>query len=371
MKRILVFGMTENAGGVERFLRNYYLHFDRSLLQMDFLCNSYNDVAYEEELRALGARFFHFTARSKNIVRYRKELNRFFRLHASEYDTIWVNVSSLANIDYLKLAKKYGIRRRIIHSHNSRNMDSDLRGLLHAANRKIIGQYATDFWACSDEASKWFYSEALRSEARIVKNALDLQEMAFSQEGRMAVRTRLGIGNAYLIGNVGRFHFQKNQEWVLKVFAELRREMPDARLLLIGQGEDEDKLHHLAAELDITDDVIFGGQVDRMADWLSAMDLFLFPSYFEGLPYSLLEAQANGLPVLASDGAVTSDSRISPVCRRLSLQRSTREWAMAAAWMRKHDERIRQDILQDRFSDSGYNILPEAQRLQEIMLKGN
>ena len=131
MIRILVFGMTENPGGVESFLMNYYRHIDKNKIQFDFLCNSYNKVAYEDELISLGGRVYHITSRSKNYIKFTKELKELFDTHSSEWDGIWVNVCSLANIDYLKYAKKYGIKKRIMHSHNSHHMDGRLSGLLH------------------------------------------------------------------------------------------------------------------------------------------------------------------------------------------------------------------------------------------------
>lgn len=138
--RILVFGMTENPGGVESFLVNYYRHIDRNKIQWDFLCNSHNPVAYEDELISLGGRCFHISARSADRQKYRQELDSVFKEHAKEWSAIWVNVCSLANIDYLKVAKEYGIEKRIIHSHNSQNMDNWLRGLLHKWNKRQIGK---------------------------------------------------------------------------------------------------------------------------------------------------------------------------------------------------------------------------------------
>ena len=184
MKRILVFGMTENPGGVESFLINYYRHIDRNKIQFDFLCNTHELVAYEEELIALGGRVFHITARSKNRNLYKKQLKEVFEKHSKEWSAIWVNVCSLANIDYLKLAKKYGINKRIIHSHNSQNMDNTLRGFLHKWNKKRIDDYATDFWACSEDAAKWFYKDDVLSKAVIIHNAIDVTRLSFDEEKR-------------------------------------------------------------------------------------------------------------------------------------------------------------------------------------------
>ena len=185
MYRVLVFGMTENPGGVESFIMNYYRRIDRKKIRFDFLCNSYEPVAFEDEILAMGGRTFHFTARRQNPVRFKRELERFFSRHGRKYQAIWVNVNSLANIDYLKIARKYGIPKRIIHSHNAQNMDSRLRGVLHELNRSEVGKYATDFWACSEYAAKWFYAGrggkgALRHPAVIIRNAIDVEKI---QEG--------------------------------------------------------------------------------------------------------------------------------------------------------------------------------------------
>ena len=119
MNNILIFGMTENPGGVESFLMSYIRKINRGNFKFDFLCNSHDKIAYEDELISYGCEIYHITARSKDYKKYKREMQQFFKENASQYDTIWVNVCSLANIDYLKYAKKYGIKRRIIHSHNS------------------------------------------------------------------------------------------------------------------------------------------------------------------------------------------------------------------------------------------------------------
>ena len=119
MYNVLVFGMTENPGGVESFLMNYYRRIDLERFHFDFLCNSYDPVAFEDEIHRMGGRTIHFTSRRRNPLRFKRELESFFVKHAGEYQAIWVNVNSLANIDYLKLAVKYGIPKRIIHSHNA------------------------------------------------------------------------------------------------------------------------------------------------------------------------------------------------------------------------------------------------------------
>lgn len=369
MKKILIFGMNENPGGVESFLMNYVRRFDRSKLGIDFLCNSMNPIAYEDELLGLGLNVFHITARSKNPIKYYRELATFFKEHAKDYDAIWVNINSLANIDYLKLAKKYGIPVRIVHSHNSQNMDNYLRGQLHAFNKKRIANWATDFWACADKAATWFYQDQPPQQAKIIPNAIDIEASRFSEQARQKIRQQYGLEDAYVIGNVGRLHFQKNQDFMIKVFAELVKSKPQARLVLIGQGDDEAMLKALAQDLGVADKVIFAGVQKNVSEWLSAFDLFFFPSKFEGLPLAPFEAQANGLPVLASEEGVPAEIAVTPNVHFASLQKSSKDWADLIERLSEEAERLPEQEIAHYFQNSGYDIRFAAKDLQGELLK--
>ena len=356
MIKVLVFGMTETPGGVESVIMNYYRHIDRTRIQFDFLCNSYEKVAYEAELLALGGHTFHFPARSKNYPRYRLELKCFFREHAAEYAVIWVNICSLANIDYLKLAAQYGIPKRIIHSHSSANMDGRLRGLLHQHNKKQIGRFATDFWACSAEAAGWFYPSEICSQAVILHNAIDVQCMAYDENGRENIRRQLGWQNQFVIGNIGRLHFEKNQRFALEVMAALVRKDRSVRLVLVGQGEDESELREQIFRKGLQEYVYRAGVQSNIRDWLSSFDLFLFPSVFEGLPVAAMEAQANGVPVLASEDVIPDEVRMNKNIKMLSLQQPPEIWAEAVCEMKEWFVRENPEDIWEHFIQSGYEI---------------
>ena len=369
MYRVLVFGMTENPGGVESFLVNYYRHIDRSRIQFDFLCNSYEKAAYEDELKSLGGRVFHITARSRDIKLYRKELREFFEKYSKEFDAIWVNVSSLANIDYLKMAKKYGIKKRIIHSHNSRNMDSRLRGMLHSLNRSRIGKYATDFWACSDDAAKWFYNDSLLGKAVVIHNAIDTDKLSYDSKKGSEIREKLGTEGKYVLGNVGRLHFQKNQSFAIEVFSHYVKKDREAVLVLVGQGEDEEMLKRKARELEVSDKVIFAGLQNDMQAWLSSFDLFLFPSVFEGLSIAALEAQANGLPALASYGVIPEEVRLNDNFNFMKLDNNAAEWADEIYKIKSSCSRKSREEVKAAFLEKGYDINTEASRLSGLLLR--
>lgn len=383
MYNVLVFGMTENPGGVESFLMNYYRRIDLSRFHFDFLCNSYDPVAFEDEIHAMGGRTVHFTSRRQNPIRFRKELESFFARHAREYQAIWVNVNSLANIDYLKMAKKYGIPKRIIHSHNAQNMDSRLRGMLHEANRDAVGKYATDFWACSEYAAKWFYAGKggrgeLRHPAVIIRNAIDVEKIRSGIARREEFRRQAGgeadWSDQYIIICIGRLHFQKNQRFAIDIMAELVPEMPDARLVLVGQGEDEDMLRAHAREKGVENEVYFAGVVTDIPGWLAASDFFLFPSVFEGLGIAGLEGQASGLPTLASADVIPDDIAVTDRLRFYPLDKGPDQWANEIILMRNsmdarpltEDDPMYELLLED-FTQKGYNSAAEVKRLETLL----
>ena len=369
MNRILVFGMTENPGGVESVIMNYYRNIDRTKIQFDFLCNSYEKIAYEDEILKLGGKTIHFPARSKDYFEYKRKLESFFNEHAKEYATIWVNVCSLANIDYLKIAKKYGIKKRIIHSHNSQNMDGKLRGYLHQHNKKHIDTYATDFWACSEDAAKWFYDEPILKKCVLIHNAIDVDKMKFDPAARQKIRSQLGWEDCYILGNIGRLHFQKNQSFILDVFAELIQEKPDARLVLVGQGEDEEMLKDKISKLCIGDKVYMAGLQSNPSEWLSAFDLFFFPSLFEGLSVVAMEAQANGVPVLASKGVIPSEVVINKNFMLYDLKDGAEEWSRRILSMMELIKREEPVQIKKNFVAAGYEINHEGNRLERLLVE--
>ena len=371
MKRILVFGMTENPGGVESFLMNYYRHIDRSELQFDFLCNTYNPVAFEDELLSLGGRVYHICPRRKNRYRFRKELNQVFAEHAQDWSGIWVNLNSLANIDYLKIAKRYGTPRRIIHSHNAQNMDGRLRGMLHSLNRKTISRYATDFWACSETAAKWFYSDRLMEKTVIIRNAIDGEALVFSEEKREEIRRGIGAAaETFVVGDIGRLHFQKNQSFLLDVMAEYDRTDPDWLLVLVGQGEDEKMLREKCRKAGIENKVLFTGIQNDIQAWLSGFDLFAFPSLFEGLGIAALEAQVSGLPVIASEGVIPQEVKVTDGFVFWNLAQSPRGWAEKIASMRKTTDRKQSSAKAlESIRNRGYDISREARELENRLLQ--
>lgn len=320
MKKILVYGLTQTRGGVESFLLNYYKNFNTNNIQMDFISNT-PDTVYKEEVAALGGKIFNVCSKKKNPLRFKKDMENIFKNHSNEYDAIWVNLCSLANIDYLKYAKKYGIKRRIVHSHNAANMFGKLKETLHNYNKKRIDRYATDFWACSDSAAKWFYKyDILNSKKfRIIKNAVDTEKFSFDKKIRYEYRKILNIENKYVLGNIGRFHFQKNHDFLIDVFKEVREKCDNSILLLVGNGDLEEHIKEKVKNLGLEESVIFLGMRDDVNKIMQAIDIFLMPSRFEGLPVAAVEAQSSGVRCLLSD-TITKEIKVTDLIEFIGVK---------------------------------------------------
>lgn len=366
-KRILIFGFTENSGGIENVIMNYYRNIDKSKFQFDFLINT-DKIAFQNEIVSLGGRIFKVCSRKKNYKKYKKQLREFFKLNAKQYSAIWVNFCCLTNLDYLKYAKRYNISKRIIHSHNSQNMDSKLIDVIHKINKKSVTKYATDFWACSDEAGKWFFNKKIMQSDKylVINNAIDLKKYIFNADTRNEYRKKLGLTEKIVIGNVGRLQFQKNQEFLIKIFEQLHMKNNNMQLLLVGQGEDKSKLKQLVIEKKLQDNVTFLGVRKDVSQLLQAMDIFVFPSVFEGLPLALIEAQASGLLVFASKDVIPQEVKMSDYFEFIGLEKTPQQWADII--LNKYVSlNIKRENRTNEIEKCGYNIAIETKKLEKIL----
>ena len=310
--KVLVFGMTDNPGGMESCVMNYYRNIDWSDVQFDFLCN-WENMVYADEVTAKGSKIYTIPQKSKDYKAYKKALDDFFKAHKGEYDVFWYNTCTLTNIDYLVYAKKYGIKKRIIHAHNSGNETSKLRGIFHYLNKTRLSQYATDYWSCSMAASEYFYNENIINSPKhhIINNAIQTKDYAFNEAVRNEIRKEYKLEDKYVIGHVGRFQYQKNHEFLVDVFNEYLKLDNNVVLMLIGQGEGEEAIRQKVADLGMTENVMFMGVRSDVNKLLQAMDIFVLPSHFEGLPLVLVEAQTAGLPCYASKDVITKESDVT------------------------------------------------------------
>ena len=309
MKKVLIVGLTQNFGGVESVVMNYFRNFDKSNCEFHFV-KSFDSLPKEDEILNLGGKVHQIVSMKKNIFKFYKQVKNLYK--NNKFDVVWFNSCMLVNFTFIKYAKKFGVKKIIIHSHNSQFMDASLlkplKYIIHNINKKKVAKYATDFWSCSMDASKFFFNDKIinSDKHKIINNAIDLKKFQFDEDVRKAYREEMGLQNNYVIGNVGRLHFQKNQTFLINVFKKIHDQDNDATLLLIGQGEDERALKEQVNRLNLQNSVIFTGARSDVPKLMQAIDTFALPSLYEGLPVVGIEAQASGVRCVFSEFVPTN-----------------------------------------------------------------
>ena len=316
---------TMNRGGAETFIMNVYRNIDREKVQFDFLlCTKQND--YAQEIEALGGHIFIIEPRNKGVLKYWRSLDRFFKLNGAKYSTVHCHVSSLSSIAHLFFAKKYGVKNRVIHSHSS-VAQGLIHKILHYANKPFLSMVATHYLGCSDLALKWLYKGTGRyNQAVMINNGINSGQFAYDVRVRRFVREKLGINDQIVFGHIGRFSKMKNHKFIIDVFHSYLVKYGNAFLLLVGTGELIEQIQSYVNKLNMSKNVLFLGLRSDTANLLQAMDIFLFPSIFEGLAVALVEAQTSGVMVYASD-TISRDAGICDNIKFLSLKNNADNWS--------------------------------------------
>lgn len=321
-------------GGIQTFVYENIKHMDRNKVQIDFLLlDDGNKYEMEDDLKELGCNIYKLKGMWINKItdffKYGKMLDEFFSKN-NDYKVVHLHSSS-KNYLVLKYAKKYNIKVRIAHSHN---IDFQTKNVL----KKFMGDflkiplriYATDYFACSEIAGEWLFGKKIvkSDKFKVVHNAVDLEKFKFNNEIREKIRKELNVdSDTLLIGHVGRFTQQKNHDFLIDIFNEIHKKNQNIKLLLIGTGIKENDIKEKVKNLNLQDSVIFEGFKTNVAEYMFAMDIFLFPSKFEGLGLVLIEAQATGLPCYTSKDVVPTEAKVSNLLEYISLADSSVEWA--------------------------------------------
>ena len=262
-----------------------------------------------------------------------------------------------------KIGKKIWDRKRIVHGHCA-TADKFYR-FVHPVNRLFVGKYATDFWACGTEALHHFYHGQERKKALVIHNAIEVEKFLYDQEMQIQLRKEYQIPeNCLVIGQVSRlYEKQKNQSFCVKVFSEIVKKEPNSRLVFIGRGDTE-FLENMAKEYCVEDKVIFTGLTTNVGKMLNLLDIFFFPSHFEGLPIVLIEAQANGLPIVTANHL--PDARIlNNYDSSLSLNDSLEEWADKILSVRDHRD-LDTEKVKHLIDENGYEIESATRQLEKL-----
>lgn len=366
MYNVLVFGMTDNPGGMESVIINYVRSSDVRIFHFDFLTN-YQKIAYQSEIQDRGGKIFSLPQRHKNFIKFRLALREFMKTNITKYDIFWVNLCDLGNIDYIVHAKAFGAKRIIVHCHNSGNDENLLRTFVHKINRKRILDYVTDCWSCSDDASEWFFGRSIAELPNylMLPNSINPDKYRFNENSRKEVRKELGIDERELVlGNVGRLVPQKNQKFLIDLLPSLLKKLPNLSLALVGGGRLRQEFEQRTLNLGVRSHVHFLGVRTDVEKLYSTFDVFVFPSLFEGLPEALIEAQANGLICLASTN-VPKAAKVTDKCRYLELVPET--WIDSILELKPEYSR---ESGYRQILESSYNLKKSKTMFSDALLRG-
>ena len=361
--RILQICVDLDGGGIDRYLLNYCSRIPE--IQFDFAVVDNKIGILEPQLEALGCHIYRVPRQSRGIKANYNAIKRI--LTQNHYDAVHVHLGYRGAVA-LWCAKRCGVKTRIVHAHIAAEPETKKQRLIRKGFTVLVKKLATHLTACGVDAAKWVWGEKTYTKGNVTihNNAIETARYAYCEEVRAAMRADLGIGSETLVvGHVGRLCAQKNQLRLLDVFSEIHRQHPDSVLLLVGRGELDESIRNKAMQLELTDAVRLLGVRDDVPHLLSAFDTFVFPSTHEGLPFTLIETQCNGLPAVSAD-TVTPLVKLGKDVEFVSLSQSDAIWAQIAinAAKRGHDVQGAHVV-----AEAGYDIDREAARLRDYYKK--
>lgn len=346
-------------GGIEAFMMNYFRHIDRNQVQIDFVVHGYDKGVYDDEILAAGSKIYHVPTKSKHPIAYQKKLREIFG--SGEYQIVHSHCDAMSGW-ILKIAKQCGVPVRIAHSHNTNHLTNNpIKRLINEYYRKQIPKYATDLFACSQAAGKWLFGR--NAKFKVIKNAIDLDKFKFNEEKRKKIRNLYDWNDKYVIGHVGRFDYQKNQEFLIPVLEQVKEHRKNAVLAFVGDGKTMQDIKECVQKGHVTQSVFFLGSKDNVDSIYNAFDVFVLPSRFEGLGIVAVEAQANGLHCIITD-QIPREAILCDNVELLSI-RDVERWAASLTVQNYH----RNITSIEQIKNAGYSICDEAQKLQDLYIK--
>lgn len=352
IKILYVNGGTMDRGGVSTFMMNVYEKMHSENIQIDFLVHTLSKGVRDEDILNLGGKIFRVPARGKNPLKNYRQIKQI--MLDGNYDVVHAHADA-GNSTILSIAKECDIPIRISHCHNTNYTNKSLlKKFLNEQLKKQIPKYATHLWACSEKAGEWLYGN---HSFEVIPNAIDVQKFIYSPQLSKDLRKELNLENKFVIGHVGRFDYQKNHDFLLKVFVEVVHEREDAHLVLIGKGELEEIIKKQANQLGILDKISFLGESSNVNKLINVFDVGVFPSLFEGFGIAVLEMQINGLPLVVSDN-FPSEINLTDNIRFLSLDETVKYWCKTIL-----DTKGRDSGAVDKIIAKGYNLSDMVNKL--------
>ncbi|MEE3453220.1 glycosyltransferase family 1 protein [Dialister sp.] len=367
--RVLQIGMTKNIGGLETYLMQQFDHLDKSKVIYDFVnITSEYEIVFKDKILKAGGRIYGVRSRHSNPIRHYWQWIKLLHRIAGDYKAIVLNSNSITYVFPIFIARFFGIPMRIMHSHNS-GFEQKIgigKKLIMAMNRILLKWGATDYFACSKLAGQWMFGP--NSRFTVIPNAIDCDKLKFDEDTRNKVRADLNLQDHFVVGHVGRFTFQKNHTFLIDVFNEIHRIQKNSVLMLIGDAVEDltylNQTKEKVRKLGIEDAVLFLGMRDDVPQLMQAMDCFVLPSRFEGLPVVGIEAQAAGLPCLFSTN-ITREVGITSLAYFEPLNNSPKQWVEIIVCTCKNGKRKN---MEKEISNAGYDIQNEIRKIENFYI---
>ena len=356
----------EPTGGVGVFVRDFCLHFDECV-HVDYLIyTSQRDTVFQNTIRREDTKIHYLPDMTiRSYYSLLKKTDDFFKEHAGEYDAVHLTYPGQVSM-VLKPAKKYGVPCRIIHSFNTRLSDDPLKSIRNKLFILNYRRYANVFLACSKMAGEYLYGKkaAFSGEVKYIMNAVRVEDWRYDPEKREEVRRKLGIGKEEkVILAAGRLEKQKNIGFAADVFRSLHEKEPDSRLVIIGDGPLKGEIEEKVRNFHLENKVMFQSFTNDLNSFFLASDVLLFPSLYEGLPLTVVDAQCCGLPCVLSD-TISEEVRLTDLVTYCSLKQESGIWADRCLAV-THEKRSGRE---DEITEKGYNVAQEALKLEEVYL---
>ena len=356
MKRLLCIVGSMNAGGAETFLMKMYRALDKQKYQMDFAVAISEKGFYDDEIISMGGIIHHIIPKSRSFIKNFNDIRKLVKNNNYNY-VMRISQHSLSGLELL--AAKLGCARvRVFRSSNSNTTSaSKMNQILHKLCMFMPAFFANVRIAPSTEAAEFMFGEGCieKGKANLLPNAIDTSFFQYNEDTRCSIRKEFFINkNQLVVGHIGRFNQQKNHKFLIEVFAEVLKQKPDAFLMLVGDGEKKSEIKEQIKSLGIEESVIFTGIRSDVPALLSAMDVFVFPSFYEGMPNTVIEAQATGLPCVIAD-TITREAGVTDCVRFKSLHDSAESWADKTLSLFDKDKANR-SFYSDKMKNAGYDI---------------
>ena len=366
MKKVLIIGMTRGVGGVETYICNLLKYIDKEKFQIDLLIFHDFNEKYAEIINENCTNVYKVKPIKDGFLKYFITIIDFYKKH-DDYSIIHLNECTAKMFIYAFPAIFYKNTKIIVHSHNG----ADGSSLVHHTMRKIQNIFIDQQWACSMVAANWMFGarRLKKYRVKILHNGIDLQQYKYDEVTRLKYREVLEVCNKRVIGSVARFEEQKNHMFMLDIFSRYVRKHPDSILILVGEGSLKDNIIDRIKEMGIEEFVLFLGLREDVDRILQSFDVFLLPSLYEGLPFVGVEAQAVGLPIVASD-TVSEELKLTDLVSMVSLNASLDEWVVKIDEMYEKSKKERGNKDYSKvLSQQGYDIVESIKHTEKLYLE--